>query len=179
MEDLSTYVRPVEPVVHLLHDDGTFPNNEKLPLIIYPQALDLAQGNAASIIESVFQQNGWGNSWRNGIYSYHHYHSTAHEVLGIYRGSVRVELGGPKAGIEVDAKAGDVVIIPAGVVHKNLGASADFACVGAYPPGQHFDMNYGKEDERPEADQNIASVPLPTTDPVYGKPGGLIDHWKK
>lgn len=178
MRDIATYTREVEAKVHLLGDDDTFPNNESLPLIIYPQALNLPKGKAASVAESVFQANGWGNSWRNGIYSYHHYHSTAHEVLGIYRGEVTVELGGPNVGIEVEAIAGDVIIIPAGVVHKNLGASSDFACVGAYPPQQNFDMNYGKESERPQADRNIRQVPLPAIDPVYGETGGLINIWK-
>nr|WKN39729.1 cupin domain-containing protein [Tunicatimonas sp. TK19036] len=178
MADISQYIQEVQAEPHLLQDDGTFPNNQKLPLIIYSQVLDLSEGDAASIMESVLQANGWGNSWRNGIYTYHHYHSTAHEFIGIYRGKVKVELGGPDVGIEVEAKAGDVIVIPAGVVHKNLGASADFACIGAYPPGQNFDMNYGKESERPQADENIKQVPLPNTDPVYGNRGMLLKLWK-
>lgn len=178
MADISQYIQQTQEEHHWLPDDGTFPNNEKLPLIIYSQVLDLSQGNAASVMEQVLQANGWGNRWRNGIYTYHHYHSTAHEFIGIYRGTVKVELGGPEQGLEVDAKAGDVIIIPAGVAHKNLGASADFACIGAYPPGQNFDMNYGKEGERPQADKNIKQVPLPETDPVYGKNGSLMKLWK-
>jgi uncharacterized protein YjlB len=116
-------------------------------------------------------------TWRNGIYSYHHYHSTAHEVLGCYRGSAKVQFGG-ESGIVEELSAGDVVIIPAGVGHKNLGASADFAVVGAYPRGQDYDMNYGKPGERPRADENIARVPLPETDPIFGKDGPLLRHWR-
>ena len=77
-----------------LKDDGTFPNNEKRPLLLYQGALDLPADDPASIIEAVFAANGWVGSWRDGIYSYHHYHSTAHEVLGVYSGSARVQLGG-------------------------------------------------------------------------------------
>jgi len=161
----------------ILKDDGTFPNNEKLPLLIYKQAISLNKNDPASTIEKYFHINRWGGSWRNGIYGFHHYHSTAHEALGIYKGNIKVQLGGPK-GIIVDAEAGDVIIIPAGVAHKNLGSSADFGVVGAYPKGQSWDMNYGKDGERPEADKNIREVPLPETDPVYGNPGPITEMWK-
>jgi uncharacterized protein YjlB len=135
----------------------------------------LNEGDAATI-EKIFQQNQWGNSWRNGIYNYHHYHSTAHEVLGIYSGYAKVQMGGP-VGLKLDIKAGDIIIIPAGVAHKNLGSSPNFACVGAYPPGQHFDMNYGESGERPKVDENIKAVGLPNTDPVYGGHGILTKEW--
>jgi uncharacterized protein YjlB len=160
-----------------LKDDGTFPNNASLPTLIYQGAMEQSD-DLAAIIEETFQKNQWEGTWRNGIYTYHHYHSTAHEVLGIYQGTAKVQLGGPK-GIIAEVKAGDVILIPAGVSHKNLEASADFACVGAYPSGQEYDMNYGKEGERPEADENIKNLPLPPTDPVYGEDGPLMEYWKK
>ena len=78
-------------------------------------------------------------AWRNGIYAHHHYHSTAHEVLGIVAGSVRVRLGG-ESGKTVELRAGDVVVIPAGVAHKSEGASPDLLVVGAYPGGKSPDM---------------------------------------
>jgi uncharacterized protein YjlB len=161
---------------HLLKDDGTYPNNERLPLLVYQGVLNLSEDNPAGSIEDLFAANGWGSSWRNGIYGYHHYHSTAHEVLGVYSGSARVQFGG-EHGVTLSVSPGDVVIIPAGVAHKNLGASQNFRVVGAYPRGQSWDMNYGNADERPRADQNIARVPLPGSDPVYGADGPLFDHW--
>jgi uncharacterized protein YjlB len=165
-----------DTIVRTFDAYGNFPNNPRLPLILYRQAIRLEEGDA-SAVESCFEQHDWGNSWRNGIYTYHHYHSTAHEVLGIYRGKAKVQLGGPE-GLKVELSAGDVVIIPAGVAHKNLDASADFACVGAYPPGQNFDMNYGKEGERPQADKQIAQLALPDTDPVFGKDGLVLQEWQ-
>jgi uncharacterized protein YjlB len=165
-----------EIISEILVDDGTFPNNDKLPLMVYKNAIAIPTQDPAGAVERIFRENEWGNSWRNGIYTYHHYHSTAHEVLGIYGGTVTVQLGGPN-GIIVEGAAGDVIIIPAGVAHKNLGSSGDFRCVGAYPPGQDWDMNYGKPGERPKADQNIAKVPLPNNDPVYGADGPLIKGW--
>ena len=167
----------VEVISEILKDDGTFPNNEKLPLLIYKQAIELDKRNPAATVVKYFHANHWEGSWRNGIYGFHHYHITAHEALGVYSGKVKVQLGGPE-GIIVDAEAGDVIIIPAGVAHKNLGSSSDFGVVGAYPSGQRWDMNYGKIGERPKADENIKKVPLPATDPVYGKPGPLMELWK-
>lgn len=166
-------------VIHrLLADDGSIPNNPTLPLLIYQSALRLPEQNPAGVIEEIFAANQWGGSWRNGIYTFHHYHSTAHEVLGCYSGSVEVQLGGEN-GLKLSMQRGDVVIIPAGVGHKNLSSSADFRVVGAYPPGQNWDMNYGKPGERPQADENIARVPLPPADPVFGNDGPLVEHWFK
>jgi uncharacterized protein YjlB len=152
---------------HPLEDDGTFPNNNSRPLAVYKKAIIIDEKMGAETIEKVFHSNGWGGSWRNGIYPFHHYHSTAHEVLGVYQGEARVQFGGDKGPI-LPVESGDVVIIPAGVAHKNINSSQDFRVVGAYPAGQTWDMNYGKPGERPSADKNIALVPDPETDPVYG-----------
>lgn len=163
-------------LVHLLTDDGAVPNNPKLPLLVYQGALNLPAQNPARVIEEIFSTNQWGRSWRNGIYNFHHYHSTAHEVLACYSGSVKVKMGG-KSGVTLSVQRGDVMIIPAGVGHKNLGNSSDFGVVGAYPPGPNWDMMYGRPDERPQADKNIVNVPLPPTDPVFGSNGPLVEHW--
>src|SRR5262245_34237964 len=103
-----------EPAVRsiLLKDDGVIPNNPRLPLLIYHGALNLPPREAAAAIERLLESNHWGGSWRNGIYTYHHYHSTAHEVLLVYKGSATVQLGGEHGIIET-IKRGDVLIIPA------------------------------------------------------------------
>ena len=162
---------------HRLTDDGAIPNNPRLPLLIYHHALRLAEDDPAAAVERIIAANSWAGSWRNGIYPYHHYHSTAHEVLVVTRGSARVQLGGEKGTVQ-KIHAGDVILIPAGVAHKNLGSSNDFEIVGAYPEGQDWDMNYGKRTERPRTDQNIARVPLPKMDPTYGADGPLLDYWR-
>jgi uncharacterized protein YjlB len=89
---------------------------------------------------------------------------------------VKAQLGGP-GGEVISARAGDVIIIPAGVSHKNLDQSPDFSVVGAYPRGQVWDMMYGKPGERPRADEAIRRVPLPAADPVFGKNGPLTQQW--
>jgi uncharacterized protein YjlB len=75
-----TAVRSAELQIHLLEDDGTIPNNRKLPLILYQSALDFAGNDPARVCEEVFAAHGWGDAWRDGIYPFPHYHSTAHEV---------------------------------------------------------------------------------------------------
>jgi uncharacterized protein YjlB len=159
-----------------LKDDGVFPNG-RLPLLLYRGAVSISGDDPARVFEDMFEENGWSESWRNGIYSYHHYHSTAHEVLGIYRGSAKVQLGGDQ-GVIHEIRAGDVIVIPAGVAHKNLGSSPDFGVVGAYPKRQDWDMNYGKPEERRRADKNLARVALPKMDPVFGESGPLLEKWK-
>lgn len=163
-------------VTHVLKDGGDIPNS-RLPVVIYQGALSLPKIDPAAAIEDLIHANDWGNDWRNGIFDYHHYHSTAHEALLVYSGSAKVRLGG-EGGVTDTINAGDVIVIPAGVGHKNLGASSDFHVVGAYPPGQNVDMNYGKTGERPRVDQNIARVHLPAMDPLFGKAGPLLDYWR-
>ncbi len=161
----------------VLEDDGRFPNNARFPLLVYPAAVNLTGTDAAVPVEELFHRYSWGNSWRNGVFGYHHYHSTAHEVLGVYSGSATVQLGGEE-GVVCDVKAGDVVVIPAGVAHKKLKSSGDFRVVGAYPDGQSPDMFYGKSEERPGADENISRVPKPSRDPVFGESGPLLELWE-
>lgn len=162
----------------LLPKDGLFPNNPELPLMLYPGAFLPFGADPAADIEGRFNANGWPAAWRNGVYSYHHYHSDAHEALGVYRGWAKIQLGGPNAQV-FKVKAGDGVVLPAGTAHKLIDASPDFAVVGAYPPGQRPDMCHGNPDERPGADERIALVPMPATDPVTGAEGGLLDAWEK
>jgi uncharacterized protein YjlB len=160
----------------LLTDDGTFPNNPRLPLLKYSGALKPEGDDPASVFEECFHSHRWGGSWRNGVYGMHHYHSSAHEVLGVYCGSAEIQLGGEQ-GVRVEVAAGDVVVIPAGVAHKRIRSSPDFGVVGAYPEGQRWDMCYGKKGERPATDRNIVRVPDPETDPVYGGEGPLLKLW--
>jgi uncharacterized protein YjlB len=162
--------------LYRLADDGTIPNNAALPLIVYRGVLP-PSGDVAEKCEALFARNGWSGGWRNGIFAYHHYHSTAHEVLGIASGRARVRFGGDK-GESVDVRTGDVVVIPAGVGHKRESASADLVVVGAYPEGRGPDLNTGKSGERPKVLDNIARVPVPAADPVFGPSGPLTKHWR-
>jgi uncharacterized protein YjlB len=120
----------------------------------------------------------WTGSWRNGVYDYHHYHSNTHEVLGCYRGSAEVQLGGP-GGIVLRIETGDVVVIPAGVAHKRVDAEGGFGVVGAYPNGLSPDMCYGKSEELTFAEGNIEAVPLPAKDPADPVKNILLTLWSR
>jgi uncharacterized protein YjlB len=159
-----------------LRDDGVFPNS-RLPALLYKSVLDIPLLFPATHVKNLFKKHGWSNDWDAGIFEYHHYHSVTHEVLGIYKGQTKLQLGGPQ-GPQIFVEKGDVLVIPAGVAHKNLGAENSVGVIGAYPNGRHYDMNYGKPGERPNTDKNIKSVPLPVNDPVFGTDKGLFNIWK-
>jgi len=156
-------------------DDGVVPNS-RLPLVVYRGAIPPGDDLAAAC-EVMFSRNGWPDAWRNGIYGHHHYHSTAHEVLGIARGTARVRLGG-ESGQTVELAAGDVVVIPAGVAHKREAASGDLLVIGAYPQGQHPDMCRAEAGQHDRAAANIADVKLPGADPVTGSAEPLLACWR-
>jgi uncharacterized protein YjlB len=164
-------------VVHRLDARESFPNNPRLPVLLYRAAFRLvANARAAELIEKTFVRNGWSGGWRDGVYNYHHYHSTAHEVLGCYAGRGLVQLGGPDGPV-VEFARGDTLVLPAGAAHKSMDTSKDFSVVGAYAQGRAYDMRRGRADELADAEHRIAEVPLPELDPVYGAQGPLKQHW--
>lgn len=156
-------------------DDGIIPNSD-LPLIVYKSAF-AETDNIANVMEQTFAGNNWTNAWHNGVFSYHHYHSITHEVVGVYKGYAILHMGG-EAGEKIEVNVGDVLVIPAGTGHKLISATNDFKVIGAYPNGMDYDLLTGKEGDRAKADNNIAKVPLPETDPVRGKDNGIIKIWK-
>jgi uncharacterized protein YjlB len=131
----------------------------------------------ADACERLFTTNGWGGTWRDGVFDFHHFHSTSHEALGVVGGAAVLALGGPQ-GEEVEVAAGDVLVLPAGTGHKRVSAEAGFQVVGAYPPGQEdYDLRRGDPAELEEALSNIERVALPTSDPVEGERGALLEAW--
>src|ERR1700682_3145206 len=162
---------------HFFADDDIIPNNAVLPLVLYRGALG-SEGDLAARCEEMFEAHGWPKPWRNGIYGHHHYHSTAHEVLGIAAGSAWVRLGG-EGGQTVELRAGDVVVIPAGVAHKRESASPDLLVIGSYPRGQSPDIRRAEARAHDDAAGNIATVPLPAADPVTGGAKPLLGCWRR
>jgi len=159
-------------------DDGETPNNPRFPLIWYRSPVALAPAyDPAAIFEELFAANGWGKSWRNGIYGFRHFHTRTHEVLGIARGHARVEFGG-KRGRTIEVRAGDVIVLPAGTGHQRRSAALDLLVVGAYPAGAEYDEPKPHEVDHDAAVAAIAKVRRPTNDPVYGKDGPLPSLWR-
>lgn len=162
------------PEHFLLTPDEGIPNHPHWPVLLYRAALPAA----ATLMEERIGANGWDCRWRNGIFDYHHFHSTAHETLGIARGAARVMLGGPH-GREVALQAGDVVVLPAGTGHCRVSASPDFLVIGAYPPGQDYEIERPGAVDLAQLITRIRAVEAPDSDPVSGPDGALMRLWSR
>ena len=174
---MSVVRADIEPLTFIFEDDGLVPNN-RLPLLVYKGAVDVANDHPEKTIEGLFGANGWGAMWRNGVYDYAHYHATVHEALGVARGRARVRFGGD-SGKEIEIAPGDVAILPAGTGHQCMFASPDFCVVGAYPPGPAMQITRPTPENHAKALKTIPEVKLPKTDPVLGEDGPLIRLWKR
>jgi uncharacterized protein YjlB/glutathione S-transferase len=179
-KELNELLIQQQPEIFYFKDDGETPNNPLNPVIYYPSSIRLIpQFDSASVFESLFAENNWKNSWRNGIYDFLHFHTNSHEVLGIACGQAQIQLGGKK-GRMLEIKAGDVLILPAGTGHCCLSKSRDLLVVGAYPDTSiPYDQPEPGQISHAVAIKNIARVKMPEKDPVYGKEGALLKYWGK
>lgn len=168
----------MNPSIEKLHfaDDGQTPNS-RLPVLVY-RNVELQSADKASAFEALFGQHQWPAQWRAQVFDYHHYHSTAHEVLGIASGRARLKVGGP-SGADLEVGEGDVLVLPAGTGHCSLWQSEDFLVVGAYPQGQdNYDIQRPDPATHAQSVARIARVALPLADPVEGDDGTLVGAWR-
>ncbi|CAN5247016.1 hypothetical protein BH11PSE4_BH11PSE4_37860 [soil metagenome] len=170
-----TTCETTKPLTFSFYDDGLVPNST-LPLLVYRSAAELGGSEPERVIERLFEANGWGQMWRNGIYDYQHYHATVHEALGVARGHALVLFGGEQ-GEAVEMSAGDIVVLPAGTGHKCLFASHDLSVVVAYPPGSQMHVTLPTPENYRRALKSIPAVSLPESDPVNGARGPLTTLW--
>ena len=144
--------------------------NSTLPVLLYRAVLPPHAAGKASVFRTRFKRSGWAGIWTDTIYDYTHFHSNAHEVLGIAEGKVTLWLGGEE-GSRFRLQAGDMLVLPAGVGHRRVGGDKGLKVIGAYPRGQsHFDMK--------RKGRVIPKVRLPSEDPFYGADGPLIEAWQ-
>jgi uncharacterized protein YjlB len=169
---------PPRVVAHRLAASGAIPNHPQWPLLVYPGAVAIAGVDPAAAFEALFERNRWPAAWRNGVFPFHHFHTTAHEALGVYSGEVTVQFGGD-GGVVVTAQPGDVIVLPAGTGHKKLSSRGALGIVGAYPAGQHADTCTPLLSDARRSAAAVARVPLPDCDPVCGAGGPLFTHWQR
>jgi uncharacterized protein YjlB len=155
-----------------LKPNGWMPNSP-LPVLLYRNAMP-ASNDRATAMERLFTANGWPPQWRNGVYDFHHYHSTAHEVLGFAEGHADLVLGG-EGGEPVTVHAGDIAVLPAGTGHCRITASNDFLVIGAYPENEHWDIC--RTAATPEVLERMRHVRFPASDPLTGATGALPKLW--
>ncbi len=143
------------------------PNHPHFPVLLYRGVEAAAAG--ASEVRRIFAKHGWGGSWVNGVFPFHHFHSTSHEVLAVVAGRATIELGGPQ-GRPFEVSVGDVIVLPAGTGHRRASSDGAFTVVGAYPAGQE-DYDLLRADDPAEvqdARERIAGLGSPAQDPVGG-----------
>jgi uncharacterized protein YjlB len=164
-------------IAHRLARSRSAPNHRYWPLLVYRDAVTLPGEDPAAAFEALFGANHWPPAWRNGIYPFHHFHCDAHEALGVYSGEVTAQFGGG-GGVVIEARPGDVIVLPAGTGHKKLSSRGSLGIVGAYPTGQHPDMCTPPLSNLERSEEAVARVALPKADPVFGPSGPLFEHWR-
>ncbi|ORY61369.1 uncharacterized protein BCR38DRAFT_439984 [Pseudomassariella vexata] len=174
------------------------PNN-RLPVLVYRGVLPtpLDEGTASEAL----QLNGWVKKGTWGTITVKHFHPNTHECYGIFQGASELVFGEGGAdesgkGIRCHVRAGDVVVVPAGVAHASVATEEEggtqnesgdghkpYKYIGVYPEGApHWRSELGNrmlssEDE--DLTNEVASVAAPSADPVYGPHGPLMDIWGK
>ncbi|KAF2666136.1 hypothetical protein BT63DRAFT_50578 [Microthyrium microscopicum] len=132
--DIIKMTQPVEVKLYHLPPTKLIPNS-KHPLIQYP---GLNKDRSLKDVYNLYHSNGWNTQWiiKYGSTQQSHYHSTTHECMTVMSGSATLRFGvadtvedleenthgngKEEGGIEIQANAGDVFIIPAGVAHKTF-----------------------------------------------------------
>lgn len=151
------------------------PNN-RLPLLVHRNAIP---GGGVEAVKACFRNNGWSNNWHNpGVYTYGHFHSTTHECLGCANGWMEFNLSiGPGGWTRLRVTAGDVIVMPAGVSHEDVGHSDDNMMCGGYPDGRDWDniqQEFLSQEQYRQACKRIMALPIPDKDPVHGE---AMHHW--
>lgn len=127
--------------------------NSPQPLLHYKGFLPDESSRRPEEIHERLDKNKWKTQWifRYGPTQLSHYHSRVHETMVVLSGTATIRFGvadtdrdldrntwggaAEEGGVEVEAVAGDVFVIPAGVAHKTYDTTpaAPFALIS---PGQ-------------------------------------------
>ena len=165
LESLQLSCITVERVY--LEGDGTFPNNAAWPVLLYRNCFDeVRDGDGAKLLTA----NGWSRPWAWGVFSYHHYHSSAWEALLCVRGEADVQFGGPQGPV-LTTSEGDLVLIQPGVAHKQGRTADGFLLLGSYPTHEGCftpDADTVRGAPTPQQAASIKACPAPLLCPRWG-----------
>src|SRR3954462_10935626 len=144
------------------------PNHPSFAVLVYHDVEPAASGDADAV-RALFAEHGRRAAGGAGVFDFHHFHSTSHEVLAVVAGTATLELGGPQ-GQAFDVAAADGLVLPAGTGHRRAAAAGGFTVVGAYPSGQEdYDLLRGDDPAEVEAARRrVAALGAPAGDPVGG-----------
>ena len=202
------------------------PNSPQL-LLHYPSLLSVeSEGTLPAKVYDTFSSNGWQPQWifRYGTSQPSHYHSSVHECMAVLSGTATIRFGvadtvsdldenthgagREHGGIEVQAKAGDIFVIPAGVAHKTFDTDppaefklltpgvahhvaaedtrqalagielSGFTMLGAYP-NDGSAWDFSVGGDNDGSYEKVWSVLKPRSDPVLGDAAeGLCGQWR-
>ncbi|KAH8914336.1 hypothetical protein BT69DRAFT_1273753 [Atractiella rhizophila] len=155
-----------------------FPNTSILskPLLIYRSVFP-STTSSSEIANHLSSIGVVAPQWTYTMYSFSHFHSTAHEVLCVSQGSASLCFGGEEnpGRVETTVKKGDVIIVPAGVAHRLLeDLEGGYEMVGSYPKGTNWDNCKGDEAELEEVTERISKLKWFDRDPIYGDEGPAL-----
>jgi len=154
----------IESRKYYFKPDDSIPNNI-LPVIIHKTESSVKGDNLADLLEFTFTKNGWTNTWRWGMYDYHHFHSNTFEVVAVFKGNATIQIGGDE-GLKLDIEVGDVILLPPGTGHKCLVHSPDFTLIGAYPNGIEPDLHRSYAANKEGIIENIGNVKMYEVEPI-------------
>ena len=200
--------------------------NSPQPLLHYPNILIAKSSCSPALAYDLFSSNDWEVRWiyRYGQTQSSHYHSAVHECMAVLSGTATIRFGvadsasdseestngsrEDESGIEIEARVGDVFILPAGTAHKTFNASpaeefmlltpgdghhiaaedardalskielSGFTMIAAYPKDGGV-WDFAKGGEHVGHYEDVWSVAKPENDPVLGKAKeGLCGQWQ-
>ncbi|PKY01820.1 hypothetical protein P168DRAFT_292877 [Aspergillus campestris IBT 28561] len=180
---MSTPQARVQPETYYLQK-GTFVPNNRLPALVYRGVLPRPLSREST--KALCERNHWERRGEWGAIWEAHFHPNTHECYGVLQGQSILVLGRERhaestGGVEVDVRAGDVVVVPAGVSHRSLSATDDYRYMGVYPeqcPRWRNDFCKGTE-AMDKLEEDIRKVIIPDHDPVYGLDGPLVVLWRE
>ena len=166
----------IQPEQLNFKDDGIFPNSP-LPLLFYRDAIRAGAKDPASIFEQSFA--GMIGPTRGETVFIPFPIITARRMkCWVFILALPLSRLGGEHGKNVEVHAGDVIVIPAGVAHQNVGASNDFGVVGVYAGGRQWGFASGCPGRAPQSRSQYCGFGNAGERSIYGVAGPLREIWK-